>query len=96
MLFGKIAKEIGAECSYVNRAFEYAAEGYSINLYGSDKAHTSPEGAYLIICTNFASLYGVSSAVLGTNGIDAEAAKDIQKTADKISLEGIVPWGNDK
>ena len=91
-LFSDIADEIGAVCSYVNRAFAYVAEGCSLNLYGPDNAHTSPEGAYLIICTIFASLYGVSSAVLGTNGIDAEAAKVIQKIADRISLEGIVPW----
>lgn len=41
-LFGEIAKEIGAVCSYVNRAFAYAAEGCSLNLYGPDNAHTSP------------------------------------------------------
>lgn len=91
-LFGEIANEIGAECSHVNRAFLYAAENSDLNLYGSDNAHTSPEGAYLIICTIFASLFGVSSTVLGTNGIDEETAKTIQKIADKISLEGIKPW----
>ncbi len=91
-LFGEISAEIGAECSYVNRAFAYLAKHSDLNPYGSDNAHTSPEGAYLIVCTIFASLYNTSATVLGTNGIDCYTAKMLQQIADKISLEKHIPW----
>lgn len=91
-LFGEIASEIGAECSYVNRAFAYLAQHSDLNPYGPDNAHTSPEGAYLIVCTIFASLYNTSSTILGTNGINTDTAKMLQQIADKISLEKYIPW----
>lgn len=91
-LFGEIANKIGADCSFVNRAFSYVLQKFDINLYGEDNAHTSPEGAYLIVCIMFSSLYNTSATVLGTNGIDPEIAKTLQQVADKISLEGLVPW----
>ena len=84
--FREISAEIGAECSYVNRAFAYLAQHSDLNPYGDDNAHTSPEGAYLIVCTIFASLYNTSATILGTNGIDADTAKMLQQIADKISL----------
>ncbi|MBR6682306.1 MAG: hypothetical protein IKL40_04915 [Clostridia bacterium] len=90
-LFGEIANEIGAECSYVNRAFAYLAQHSDLNPYGDDNAHTSPEGAYLIVCTIFASLYNTSATILGTNGINTDTAKMLQQIADKISLEKYIP-----
>ncbi len=91
-LFGEIGHEIGAQCSYVNRAFAYLLQNSDLNPYGPDNAHTSPEGAYLIVCTIFASLYNTSSTVLGTNGINTDIAKMLQQIADKISLEKHIPW----
>ena len=92
LLFSDIASNIGAKCSFINRAFAYALKDSCLNLYGPDNAHTSPEGAYLIICTLFSSLFGVSSSVLGTNGIDKATAKKLQRIADRVTLEKLVPW----
>ena len=40
-LFGEISSEIGAECSYVNRAFAYLAKHSDLNPYGPEigRAH---------------------------------------------------------
>ena len=92
-LFGEIAQEIGAVCSYANRAFAYAlTNGGELSLYGPDNAHTSPEGAYLIVCTLFSSLYRTSSTVLADHGLDPDVARRLQQIADKIALENRIPW----
>ena len=91
--FGSISAAIGAENAYVNRAFAYAIENTSYNLWGSDNAHVSEYGAYLAVCVFFATLYDTSSSVLDSNGIIPDAdAMILQDIADKIVLDGYIPW----
>lgn len=91
--FGSISAAIGAENAYVNRAFAYAIENTSYNLWGSDNAHVSEYGAYLAVCVFFATLYDTSSSVLDSNGIIPDAdAMILQNIADKIVLDGYIPW----
>ena len=91
--FGSISAAIGAENAYVNRAFAYAIENTSYNLWGSDNAHVSEYGAYLAVCVFFATLYDTSSSVLDSNGIIPDAdAMILQDIADKIVLDGYLPW----
>lgn len=85
-LFGEIAENEGAENVYVNRAFAEAIKTTSLKLWGPDNAHTSEQGAYLAVCTFFATIFKKSSTVLSTNGLVSDEASLIQKIADKISL----------
>ena len=91
--FGGISESIGAEKAYVNRAFAYAIKNTSYNLWGSDNAHVSEYGAYLAVCVFFATLYDTSSSILESNGIipDGDAIV-LQGIADKIVLDGYIPW----
>ena len=91
--FGEISQTIGAENAYVNRAFAYAIKNTSYNLWGPDNAHVSEYGAYLAVCVFFATLYDTSSSILESNDIipDADAIV-LQEIADKIVLEGYIPW----
>lgn len=91
-LFGEIAAEQHAVCVYVNRAFAYAMEHLEFDLWGSDHAHTSKHGAYLAVCVFFAALFGVTATQLEADGLPPEDARILQETADKIVLDGIVPW----
>lgn len=90
--FGDIAAKIGAKCAYVNRAFAYAIKNYNFGLWGPDNAHTSVYGGYLADCVFFATLFGASATVLDANGLPEEDARILQEIADKIALEGIIPW----
>ena len=91
-LFTKIAKEENAQCVFVNRAFAYVIKNREYDPWGPDHAHTSELGAYLVVCTFFATIFGESATVLDICGIDDLVAKDLQNIADKIVLEKCIPW----
>ena len=91
-LFGEIARENGAECVYVNRAFAYAIKHLPYELWGDDHAHTGKFGAYLIVYTFFATLFGVSATLLDANGLDESDARELQNAADRIVFDGVIPW----
>lgn len=90
--FGEIAKNIGAKCAYVNRAFAYAIQNYNFGLWGPDNAHTSAYGGYLADCVFFATLFRTSATALGAGGLPEADARILQEIADKIVLEGVLPW----
>jgi len=90
--FGKIATQFDIKLAYANRAFAYAIEHLDLPLWGVDNAHTSPQGAYLIVCVLFATLFGVSATCLGTNGLSTADAAALQKAADTIALQNLTPW----
>lgn len=93
LLFGTIAKELGGlSCVYANRAFAHAMKSTPYPLWGPDNAHTSPYGGYLIVCTFFATLFGVSSSCLEAEGIESAAARELQAVADAVALQGVIPW----
>ena len=85
-LFVGIAEKIGAGCVFVNRAFAYAMKKSDARLWGPDNGHTSEVGAYLAVCTFFASLFGTSADVLEDGGIDPATAKQMRDIADKITF----------
>ena len=91
--FTPAAEEYDASCVYVNRAFAYAIKNCGGNLWGSDNAHTNTRGGYLAVCTFYATLFGKSATELDIlfNLPEAEA-KALQQAADKIALEGVIPW----
>lgn len=91
-LFNEIAEKNGLFCVYVNRAFAYAKMHLDYNLWGKDNAHVSEYGAYLIACTFFATLFKKSSTVLEPDGLDPADAEKLQSVADKIALDGCIPW----
>lgn len=91
-LFGSLARELGAGCVYVNRAFAYAMEQLPFDLWGADHAHTSLHGAYLIVCTFFATLFGTSATCLDFGELDSGEALALQQVADRIALEQVIPW----
>ena len=87
-IFGTIAKENGdVKCVYVNRAFSYAVKNYNYSLWGPDNGHTSPLGAYLIVCTFFATLFGEPATKLSSGEIDPTDAKILAEIADKVVFE---------
>ena len=90
--FGEISESIGALNAHVNRAFAYAIKHTDYKLWGQDNGHTSEHGAYLAVCVFFASVFGVSSACLEWNGLAETDAKELQSIADKIALQGVIPW----
>lgn len=91
--FTPAAEENDAHCVYVNRAFAYAIKHLNYNLWGNDNAHTNTHGAYLAVCTFYATLFGKSATELDVAyGLPAADAKALQEAADKIVLEGILPW----
>lgn len=91
-LFTSISQEIGTINAYVNRAFAYAIRHTDYNLWGPDNAHISHIGGYLAVCVFFCTLFGVSATVLDANGLPQEDARVMQQIADKIMLEGVMPW----
>lgn len=95
-LFGEIAKEHGIACVYANRAFAYAIEHLNYPLWGEDNAHTSIYGAYLIVCTFFATVFGTSATALeSVDGISSEDARVLQLAADTIVFDGCIPWSSE-
>ncbi len=93
--FTPAAEEYNASCVYVNRAFAYAIKNLSYNLWGDDNAHTNTHGAYLAVCTFYATLFGKSATELDiAYGLPEADAKELQQAADKIAIDGIVPWDN--
>ena len=90
-LFVGVANEIGATNVYVNRAFAYAVKNLNINLWGSDNAHTNEEGAYLITCVFFSTLFNKSATVLDNNGLSEDVARSLQQVADKVVFENYIP-----
>lgn len=91
-LFDQIGDGMGAVCVGVNRAFAYAMTHTDLELWGPDHAHTSERGAYLAVCVFFATLFGISATKLGTNELPPSDALILQRIADMIALEGILPW----
>ena len=93
--FTPAAEKYDAHCVYVNRAFAYAIKNCGANLWGSDNAHTNTRGAYLAVCTFYATLFGKSATELDTAyGLAESEAKTLQEAADKIAIEGVIPWEN--
>lgn len=91
--FTKLSEELDMNCAYVNRAFSYAIKNYDIPLYGPDNAHTSIYGAYLAVCVFYTAIFKRSATELEiAYGLSKEDAEVLQKIADKISLEGFIPW----
>ena len=90
--FLAIADSIGSVNVHVNRAFAYAIKNANYNLWGPDNGHTSEHGAYLATCVFFATFFNTSSAVLDSNGLPPEDARDLQIIANKIALDGEMPW----
>ena len=91
-LFGDLCTLHNAVPAYVNRAFARSYLTLSYDLWCHDRGHTSPHGAYLAICVFFATLFGVSSTLLGPLGLSAEEARDLQTVADEVALDGLIPW----
>lgn len=91
-LFGDLCHVHDAIPAYVNRAFAHAYLTLPYDLWCHDRGHTSLHGAYLAICVFFATLFGVSSTKLGTLSLPAEEARDLQNVADRVALEGLIPW----
>lgn len=86
-LFCSLAADNGGIfCVFANRAYAYAIDSLDLPLWGPDNAHTSPEGAYLIVCTFFATLFGVSSTCLDPNGLPCDTARALQLAADAVAL----------
>lgn len=95
-LFVEIAARIGAGTAFLNRAFAYAMTHLEYDLWGPDHAHTSEYGAYLAACVFFATLFGISSTVLGTNGLSQNDALALQTVADQIAINSVIPWDEQK
>lgn len=91
-LFSEISAELGTTNAYVNRAYAYAMQNLDLQLWGSDNAHTSEYGAYLVVCVIFSTVFETSSQVLDSDGLPADVALTLQQLADKIVLEGYIPW----
>ena len=91
-LFEQIADRISAVNAHVNRAFAYAMTHTDLDLWGPDHAHTSEYGAYLAVCVFFATLLGISAETLGTNGLRLNDARALQQIADRIAIDGVIPW----
>jgi len=83
--FGAIAAQEGMGCAYANRAFAEAIMHLPYELWGEDHAHTSLEGAYLILCTLSGALFGASSGCLDAAPLDPETARVLQQTADRVN-----------
>lgn len=85
-LFCKMAADHPpTRCVPVHRAFAYAIEHLPYPLWGADNAHTSEYGAYLIVCTFFAAVFGESSARLGNGGLEPAAAAALADAADRAA-----------
>ncbi len=91
-LFSAISSEQGIMPAYANRAFAYAIKNLNLPLWGPDNAHTSPQGAYLIVCVLFATLFQTSATILGFHELPQKEAESLQQIADKIVLEEFLPW----
>ena len=58
-LFGDLGKELHAPCAHAAKAYAICREKHpEINLFWTDNAHTSVEGAYLSACCCYHALYG--------------------------------------
>ncbi|MBQ5791767.1 MAG: hypothetical protein IIW19_03575, partial [Clostridia bacterium] len=92
--FTPAAEAQDAHCVYVNRAFAYAIKHLDYNLWGDDNAHTNTHGAYLAVCTFYATLFGKTATELDiAYGLPAADAKALQEAADQIALQGVIPLG---
>lgn len=91
--FTPAAEKYNADCVYVNRAFAYVIKYHGTNLWGDDNAHTNTHGAYLAVCTFYATLFGKTATELDiAYGLPEADVKKLQQAADKIALEGVIPW----
>lgn len=91
--FTQAARQWNMECAYINRAFAAAIKHPNICLWGPDNAHTGVQGAYLAVCTFYASLFKRTATKLDTAyGISQEEAAVLQLIADRIALDGVIPW----
>lgn len=95
LLFSVIAADLGGTCAFVNRAFAYVIAHLDVDLWGPDRAHTSPEGAFLVAATIFATLFDTPATSLGTvESIDQTVARKLLAVAEKIVHGGVIPWEN--
>ena len=91
-LFNSIASDIDATNVFVNRACAYVIENYpDINIWGDDNAHLNKDGAYLVACVFFATLFNTSAVGLDCDGVDADMAATMQSVADQIVFGGYIP-----
>lgn len=90
--FSAVSESIGAVNVYVNRAFTIALDETVFNLYADDIEHTSKYGAYLAVCTFFATLFHTSSEVLDPDGLPETDARILQSIADRVALKGETPF----
>ena len=90
--FSAISEALDAVDVYVNRAFTIAMDETVFNLYADDIEHTNKYGAYLAVCTFFATLFRTSSDVLDADGLPLEDARTLQAIADRVALRGETPF----
>ena len=88
-LFSDMASIHGVPCVYTNRAFVHAIRSTGYDLWCEDRGHTSAHGAYLIICTFFATLFGVSASRLGAWRLNEADASALATIADDVVFRGI-------
>ena len=91
-LFEQIGERISSVNAYVNRAFAYAMTHTDFDLWGPDHAHIGEHGAYLAVCVFFSTLLGISATRLGENELIPDDARVLQNIADKIAINGVIPW----
>jgi len=91
-LFTPLGQELNSEYCYVNRAFALAYKELDINLWHSDDAHQNDKGTYLAACVLFSSLFDTSCQVLPNDCLSAEEAQALRNIADRVVLEGVIPW----
>jgi len=91
-LFTPLGQELNAECYYVNRAFALAYKEMGLNLWHTDNAHQNAKGTYLCACVLFATVFDTSCQVLGDDCLPAEEAQLLRSIADRVVLEGVIPW----
>jgi hypothetical protein len=90
--FLSVPKEFNSLNAYVNRAFGFAIRDTKYDPWGADHGHTSCHGAYLAVCVFFATIFNTSASVLDANGLPLDDARELQAIADKVALNGEIPW----
>ncbi|MBD0254094.1 MAG: hypothetical protein ICV83_00120 [Cytophagales bacterium] len=90
----KIARELGAVVAPVGPAFALALAGPTdLKLYRKDRVHPTREGAYLVACVFYASLFGESPADSGYRArVAPELARYFQAVATRTVLEQKHRW----
>lgn len=84
-----LAKATHTSVSPIGKAFAVVrSERPDLNLYEPDEKHQSLMGTYLKSCVNYLLIYGIPfSAETDCCGVDSEAARYLQKVAERIVLK---------